>query len=85
MGWQGGIEAISRLISFGFNFNVIKTYQNISSERIVRLGASSELGDTTTYLIGKGASTKITKGELESAVATLNVDFESDKSVGISC
>lgn len=38
----------------------------------------------STYLIGKGAGTKITKRKLESAVVALNVDLEGDKSVGIS-
>ena len=38
-----------------------------------------------TYLIGKGASTEITKRKLESAVATLDIDLEGDKSVGVSC
>ena len=52
---------------------------------IVRLRASSELGDTTTYLIGKSAGTKITKRELESTVAALNIDLQSDKSVRVGC
>ena len=59
------------------------SHRTKSSVCIVRLRASSELGNTTTYLIGKGAGTEITKRKLESAVATLNIDFESDKSVGI--
>jgi hypothetical protein len=40
---------------------------------------------TTTYLIREGAGSKITKRELESAVAALDVDLESDQSVLISC
>jgi hypothetical protein len=47
-------------------------------------GSLIELGITTTYLIGKGAGTEITKRKLESAVATLDVDLEGDQSVGIS-
>jgi membrane protein YqaA with SNARE-associated domain len=53
--------------------------------RLVRLRASSELGNTTTYLIGKGAGTEITKRKLESAVGTVDVDLEGDKSVGVGC
>ena len=51
----------------------------------LRLRASFQLGGTTTYLVRKGAGSKITKRKLESAVATLDVDLESDKSVGVSC
>jgi hypothetical protein len=35
-------------------------------------------GGTTTYLVREGASSEITKRKLESAVATLDVDLESD-------
>ena len=34
-----------------------------------------------SYLIRKGASTEITKRELESTIAALNVDLQSDQSV----
>lgn len=51
----------------------------------LRLRASFQLGGTTTYLVRKGAGSKITKRELESSVATLNVDLESDQRVLISC
>jgi hypothetical protein len=40
---------------------------------------------TTTYLVRKGAGSEITKRKLESAVATLDVDLESDQGVLISC
>ena len=52
---------------------------------LVRLRASSELGDTTTYLIGKGAGTEITKRKFESAVITIDIDLEGDESVGVGC
>jgi hypothetical protein len=42
-------------------------------------------GGTTTYLVRKSAGSEITKRELESAVATLDVDLESDQGVLISC
>ena len=49
-----------------------------------RLRDSSELGNTTTYLIGESASSEITKRKLESSVATVNVDLQSDESVRVS-
>ncbi len=42
-------------------------------------------GGTTTYLLREGAGSEITKRELESAVATLDVDLEGDQGVLISC
>jgi hypothetical protein len=42
-------------------------------------------GGTATYLIREGAGSEITKRELESAVAALDVDLESDQGVLISC
>jgi hypothetical protein len=44
-----------------------------------------DLGGTATYLVRKGAGSEITKRELVSAVATLDVDLESDQSVLICC
>jgi hypothetical protein len=51
----------------------------------LRLRASFMLGGTTTYLVRQGAGSEITKRELESAVATLDVDLEGDQGVLISC
>ena len=50
----------------------------------LRLRASCVPGGTTTYLVREGAGSEITKRELESAVATLDVDLESDQGVLIS-
>jgi hypothetical protein len=41
-------------------------------------------GKEEAKLLREGAGTKITKGELESPVAALNIDLQGDKSVGIS-
>jgi hypothetical protein len=51
----------------------------------LRLRASFMPGGTTTYLIREGTGSEITKRELESAVAALDVDLESDQGVLISC
>jgi hypothetical protein len=38
---------------------------------------------TMTYLPGEGASTEITKRELVSSVDSLDIDLQSDESVGV--
>jgi len=49
---------------------------------VARLAASLG-GRRMTYLIRKGASTEVTKGELESSVGPLNIDLQSDESVRV--
>jgi hypothetical protein len=44
----------------------------------VRLGASFEHWWNHSYLIRKRASTEVTKRELESSIAALDVDLQSD-------
>jgi hypothetical protein len=41
-------------------------------------------GKEEAKLLREGADTKVTKGELESPVAALDIDLKGDKSVGIS-
>ena len=47
------------------------------------LRASFGACGTTTYLIRKSGGSEISKRKLESSVATLDIDLESYKSVGI--
>jgi len=44
--------------------------------------ASVMPGGTTTYLVWQSTGSEITKRELESTIAALNVDLQSDQGVG---
>ena len=54
----------------------------------VRLGALFHVfvrrGRGRTYLFWESAGTEITKRKLESTVATIDIDFQSDQSIRVS-
>lgn len=65
--------------------STVKGTGDRSLPQALRLRASFMLGGTTTYLVREGAGSEITKRELEAAVATLDVDLESDQGVLVCC